>query len=137
MYSRAITLAPEDYMLWGSRADSLWYIEARRDAAVEGYRRAIALAERSLAVNDTDSLTWALLGYYYGRVGEPDRAKRYVERAFVLDAESPYVNYFAALVAADRGDEDESIQLAEDAVDYGYPMPLILADPALPGMRGA
>lgn len=135
MYSRAITLAPEDYMLWGSRADSLWFMEGRRDAAEEGYRRAIALAEQSLAVNDTEGLTWALLAYYYGRVGESDRAKRYIDRALALDPESPYVNYFAAVQAADSGETEKSIRLAELAVEYGYPMPLIMADPALPGMR--
>lgn len=135
MYSRAIALAPDDFTLWGSRADSLWYLKGRRDAAVEGYRRAIQLAERTLAINDSDAVTWALLGYYYGRVGEPERAARYVDRALEIDPGSQFVNYFAALAAADRGDKAESVRLARIAVKNGYPMPLILADPALPGMR--
>ncbi len=135
MYSRAITLAPEDYMLWGSRADSLWFMEGRRDAAIEGYRRAIELAERHLQVNDTEGITWALLAYYYNRVGDTDRAARYTRRAMELHPDSPFVNYFAALAAADRGEIEESNRLAKRAVEYGFPMPLIMADPALPGMR--
>jgi tetratricopeptide (TPR) repeat protein len=135
MYSRAITLAPEDYMLWGSRADSLWFMEGRRDAAIEGYRRAIQLAEINLQVNDTEGITWALLAYYYNRVGDTDRAARYTERAMELHPDSPFVNYFAALAAADRGEIEESNRLAKLAVEYGFPMPLIMADPALPGMR--
>jgi TolB-like protein/tetratricopeptide (TPR) repeat protein len=135
MYSRAITLAPDDFMLWGSRSDSLWFMKGRRNAAVEGYQRAISLAEQALTVNDSEGVTWSLLGYYYGRVGEQERATRYLERAMEISPDSPFVNYFAALAAADRGDKVESKRLAETAVKNGYPMPLILADPALPAMR--
>ena len=93
MYSKGIELAPEDYRLWGGRADSRWSMPQGRDAAREDYRRAIALAEKSLEVDATDAEAWAQLGYYYGRLGDVERANRYVARGMELGPDAPFVFY--------------------------------------------
>ena len=134
MFSKALELAPEDYQLWFGRADARWYMPQRRDLANEDYRRAAAHAERMLTVNATDAETWAILGYVYGRLDEKDRSLRYLQRALEIGEELPYVNYFAAIAAADRGDREESARLAGRAIELGHSQVLVTADPALKGV---
>lgn len=96
MYSKALELAPEDYRLWGGRGDSNWYRPQARAAAIADYRRAALMAEKVPSVNASDAEAWVQLGYYYGRLGEQDRAKRYVARALELGPDVPFVLYIAA-----------------------------------------
>lgn len=134
MFTKALELAPEDFQLWFGRADARWYMPQRRDLANADYRRAAALAERMLAVNATDAETWAILGYVYGRLGEGDRSLRYLLRALEIGEEQPYVNYFAAIAAADRGDREAAARLASRAIELGQSQVLVTADPALKGV---
>lgn len=134
MYSKAIDLAPEDYRLWGGRADSRWYLPEGRDSARADYRRATLLAEKLLAVDATDPETWAQLGYYYGRLGDQDRARRYLARALELGPDAPFVIYLAAIAAVDRGDRAEAKQLIDRAIGKGFSKALAKPDPALKGI---
>jgi tetratricopeptide (TPR) repeat protein len=130
MYSKGLEMVPEDYVLWGGRADTLWYLPQQRERARQDYRRAAALAERALEVDATDAETWAMLGFFYGRLGEQERSLRYVSRALELGPEMPYVHYYAAVSAADRGDREEAARLVQLALQYGYSDVLVRADPA-------
>jgi TolB-like protein/Flp pilus assembly protein TadD/DNA-binding winged helix-turn-helix (wHTH) protein len=133
-YDMAITLASEDFQLWGSRGDAGWFLPRGRDRAREDFRRAAALAEKALAVNSTDGEIWALLGYYYSRLGEPDRSSRYVSRAMELAPDSPQATYFAAVAAEGRGDRQEASLLINRAIEQGYSKVLAVSDPALKGV---
>jgi len=134
MFGKALELAPEDYQLWFGRADARWYMPQRRELARSDYLRAAALAEQSLAVDATDAETWAILGYIYGRLDDTDRSQQYLRRALELGGDGPYVNYFAAMAAADRGDRKVAAQLARRAVELGHSKVLVAADPALQGI---
>ena len=134
MYRKAIDIAPQSYELWGSRADALWTLPQQRLQAMEDYRRAVSLAEQSLAVNDTDAETWALLAWYYSRLGDTERSQRYTQRAIELGPERPYVSYFAALTAAQQGDRTEAARHVKRALELGYPRALAVSDPALKGV---
>jgi len=133
-YSKAIEFAPQSFELWGSRADARWNIPQQRPLAVEDYRRAAALAEQTLAVNDADADTWALLGWYYGRLGELERSQRYTRRGIELGPERPVVSYFAALAAAEQGDREQAVRLVNRALELGFPRALAVSEPALKGI---
>lgn len=134
MYSKALDIAPEDFQLWSGRADTRWHLPGRRDLARQDYRRAAALAERTLAVDATDAQTWAMLGFIYGRLDDSTRSLRYMERALEMGVASPFVNYLAALAAADRGDRDEAARLVKRAIELGQSRVLVAAEPALKGI---
>ena len=130
-YSRAIELATEDHQVVGGLADALWNLKGSGDRAIENYRRAILLAERDLEINPENPVSWAQLGYYYGRVGETERSQRYFARALEKGAGLAHVNYYVALGAADRGEAAKARRYAGQAVKLGYPAALLDADPAL------
>lgn len=135
MYTTAIELAPEDFRVWGGRADARWFMPQGRTAARADYERAVLLAEKSLAVNATDAEAWAQLGYYYGRTGDAERSRRYVARAMEIDPDTPFVVYCAAVAAADRGEREEASRLINRAIEQGYSKVLAKPDPALKGVR--
>ena len=134
MYTRATELAPEDFVTRGSLGDAHWFLPNGRDRALQEYRRAAALAERSLAVDATSAETWYLLGYYYARLGENERSIRYVKRAVDIAPDSPHASYFAAISAAARGDKQEASRMINRALEQGYPKALAVSDPALRGV---
>ncbi len=133
-YARATALTGQDQALWGNLADALWQIPGRREEARGHYRRAIALAERQLVSSPQDSLLAAQLGYYCGRVAEPGRSLRYLERAAAAQ-DDPHVAYYQAVAAADRGDLPAARAAVAQAARLGFPETLLQADPSLAGVR--
>jgi tetratricopeptide (TPR) repeat protein len=133
-YARATALTGQDQAMWGNLADALWQIPERRDEARGYYRRAIALAERRLESSPQDSLLTAQLGYYYGRVAEPERSRRYLDRASAA-RDDPHVAYYQAVAAADRGDLPAARDAALEAARLGFPEALLQADPSLAAIR--
>jgi TolB-like protein/tetratricopeptide (TPR) repeat protein/DNA-binding winged helix-turn-helix (wHTH) protein len=133
-YARATALTAQDQALWGNLADAMWQISGRRAEASGHYRRAIALAERQLESSPQDSLLVAQLGYYYGRVAEPERSRRYLERAAAA-RDDPHVAYYRAVAAADRGDLPAARNAVDEAARLGFPEALLQADPSLAAVR--
>ena len=132
---RATELAAEDHRVWGNLADALWQISTSRAEARSDYRRASALAHRSLGVNPKDGLTWMQLAYYSARAGDSALVAGFAQRALELDADDEYVHYYAALVALERGDAGAALDALGRAVELGYPPQLIRAAPDFASLR--
>jgi TolB-like protein/Flp pilus assembly protein TadD len=135
MFSRSTELAAEDHRVWGNLADALWQIPASRSEAQGDYRHAIALAQRSLEVNPKEAVTAMQLAYYCARIGDLEHANRYAGRALALDASDPYVHYYAALIALERGDTTAAIDSLHRAIELGYPAQLVSAAPDFMNLR--
>ena len=136
MYTHATQLAPEDHRVWGNLADALWQIEGSRTQAQQDYRHAADLAQRALEVNSQDAVSWMQLAYYRARGGESDRIEHYTERALALGADDANVQYYAALVALQRGDSAAALEALTRAVSLGYPPQLVSAAPDFASLRG-
>ncbi len=136
MFRKASGLASADHRVWGNLADALYQIPADRLEASREYRHAIALAESGLAVNPQDALTWIQLAYYYSRVGDTERAKRYTARALQLGPEVGYVHYYSALIAIQHQDTAAALDALRRAVELGYPAQLVRAAPEFADLRG-
>jgi TolB-like protein/Flp pilus assembly protein TadD/DNA-binding winged helix-turn-helix (wHTH) protein len=128
-YERAATLGEHDYMMQGNLADALWQTDGRRDEAVARYRRAILLAEKELEATPADPTLRAQLGYYYGRVGEPGQSQRYLSAALSSGPEILYVQYFAGVAAADRGDRESALRAVKRLVQLGFPTAMLRSAP--------
>ena len=135
MFSRATEIAAEDHRVWGNLADALWQIDSERTRAQADYRRAMALAQRSLEVNPGDAVTWIQLAYYSARSGYQDRAQRYASRAFAIGSDDVFVHYYAALIALERRDSTTALESLDRAVRLGYPAQLVRAAPDFTSLR--
>jgi tetratricopeptide (TPR) repeat protein len=134
-YERATALVSQDHTLWGNLADALWQSPGRRAEAQGHYRRALALGERELSADPGNGLLLAQLGYYYGRLGDVETSRSYLARAAVTASDDPYVRYYGAVAAADRGELAVAGGFAAEAVRLGYPETLLRADPSLTSLN--
>lgn len=128
-YERAAALGEHDYMIQGNLADALWQTTGRREDAVARYRRAILLAEDELRSTPSAPELRAQLGYFYGRVGEIERSRRYLAEALAAGPEMVYVQYFVGVSAADAGQRDTALHAVRELVRMGYPVSLLRSAP--------
>ena len=135
IYTRATELAPADHHSWGNLAEALWQIPGSRKESEDAYRHAIALAQKSLAVNAKDAASWAMLAYYQGRVGDHESAARNERKAITTDNDQLYVYYYGALVALARGDTAGALDALDRAVALGYPVLMVRAAPDFESLR--
>jgi TolB-like protein/Flp pilus assembly protein TadD/DNA-binding winged helix-turn-helix (wHTH) protein len=135
MYTHATELAPEDHRVWGNLADALWQTESSRPQAQRDYRHAADLAQRGLEVDPQDAVSWMQLAYYRARAGDPDNIERYTDRALALGSEDANVQYYAALIALQRGDAAAALDALTRAVGLGYPPQLVGAAPDFTNLR--
>jgi TolB-like protein/Flp pilus assembly protein TadD/DNA-binding winged helix-turn-helix (wHTH) protein len=133
-FGRAIELAPHDQIVHGNLADALWQIEARREEAMQAYRRAIELAEQELAATPNDSVLRAQVGYYYGRVGDARRSLAYLDEALRAGPELLYVQYYRGVAAVDRGDRETALAAVADMIKLGYPREQLRSAPEFRGL---
>jgi Flp pilus assembly protein TadD len=124
-YERAVALGEHDQTLHGNLADALWWTPGRRTEAIAVYRRAIALAEADLGVTPEDPTLRAQLGYYYGRVGNLDQSRRYLDAAVASGPEVAYVQYYRAVAAVDRGDRATGLQALAQMIRLGFTATMI------------
>jgi TolB-like protein/Flp pilus assembly protein TadD/DNA-binding winged helix-turn-helix (wHTH) protein len=135
VYTRATELAPADHHVWGNLAEALWQIPGSQKDSQDTYRRAAALAQKSLEVNAKDAESWAALAYYSARLGDDKGAAQYIARAIAADKNELYVYYYAALVALARNDSAAALDALDHAVTLGYPALLIRASPDFASLR--
>ena len=121
--------------MWGNLADALWQVDGSRDEAQTRYRHAIALAQKSLAVNARDGVTWSQLGHYIARAHDGTDTARYTRQALQLNPDDPNVHYYVALTALELGDRTAALAALTRAVALGYPLQLVRAAPDFSTLR--
>jgi TolB-like protein/tetratricopeptide (TPR) repeat protein/DNA-binding winged helix-turn-helix (wHTH) protein len=128
-YDAATRLAAEDHMVWGNLADAEWQLAGRRTAALANYQHAIGLAERDRLTASSDPALLAQLAHYYGRTGDFQRAGECLGQARRQAGDDLYVEYAAAVLAADRGDRAAALVALQKSVGLGYPRRLVKVAP--------
>jgi TolB-like protein/Flp pilus assembly protein TadD len=128
-FERAVTLGEHDQSVRGNLADALWLVPDKRQEAIATYRRAIGLAEAELAVTRDDAMLKAQLGYYYGRVGDLERSRRYLDAAVAAGPDELYVQYYRAVAAVDRGDRATGLDAMSQLLRLGYSAAMIRSGP--------
>jgi TolB-like protein/tetratricopeptide (TPR) repeat protein len=133
-FERAAELGPYDHTVQGNLADALWQVPGRQSDAVARYQRAALLAEKQLEATPGDPMLRAQLGFFYGRIGESERSRRYLSDALSAGPELLYVQYFAGVAAADRDDRPAALRAVAELVRLGYPPSLLRTAPEFRGL---
>jgi hypothetical protein len=71
------------------------------------------------------------LAWLHAMLGDTGEALELMERASALAPDDPYTHYYDGLVRFRDGDTDGAISALKIAVDSGYPIALLAAEPHL------
>ena len=129
-FEKAAELNPNDAITAGNLADGLrWAGERQRSMAT--YERALTLAYKELQVNPRDATTLAMVALYHAKSGNDPRARDFIRRARAVDAVSPSLLYYEAVVHALGGREREALASLGKALAGGYSAREAAEDPEL------
>ena len=131
MYREAIGITPRDYTLWGNLGDALSQIPGKENEYREAYEQALELAEQQLGVNPDEAITLAERGHYCASLGRLECATDSIEKALSLEGQDLYIHYYAALVSVRSDDHELGVTEVEKALDLGFPLVILQADPLL------
>jgi tetratricopeptide (TPR) repeat protein len=131
---KAIELSPNEANKWLSLADAL-YFSGQDDEATGAFRKAAELAESRISVDRADIVNVHALAWAQLMLGESQTAKATVARGMELAPDDPYSHYYDALIKVAENERDSAITSLRTAVDYGYPVKMLAAEPYLQGLR--
>ncbi len=125
---KATGMAPNDNLIWSNLGDVLAF-SGDLDGASQAFGTAERLARDQLEVNSRNAETIMNLAWITAMLDRFDEAERFIARARDIAPTDPYVHHTNALVLARMGNLDAALDRLEMAVDMGYPLALIGAEP--------
>ena len=133
-HQRAVEIEPNDYLARSNLGDALW-ISGDHDGARRAYETALTMASDVFAVNPNDPFTMMDLAWLHAMLGNSSEALELMGRASALAPDDPYTHYYDSLVRYRNGDTDGAIAALGMAVNRGYPVALLAAEPHLESLR--
>jgi tetratricopeptide (TPR) repeat protein/DNA-binding winged helix-turn-helix (wHTH) protein len=133
-HRRSLELAPNSSGGWLGLADALQF-SGSHDEAQAAYLKVIELSRKQLAVNADDTESMTFLAWASAMTGDSDEALAQAGRAVALNPADPFSHYFDALVKLNQELPEEAIDALVLAVQTGYPLAMLAAEPILKELR--
>ena len=133
-HRRATETEPNDYLVWSNLGDALW-ISGETDDALVAYKTALSLAIDIFEVNPNDPFTMMDMAWLYSMLGDPGEAEALMSRARSLAPDDPFTHYYDGLVLFRKGDIEGAVDALRIAVENGYPVAILGAEPHLATLR--
>jgi serine/threonine-protein kinase len=128
---------PNSHLAWANLADTLLWIPGREAEAKNAYRKARDLLTPLLARRKDDVTLISRMGLYSARLGDRTQAEPLLVRVIALAPKNASVHFRAGLAYELLGERDAAIAALTKAVELGYPLKLIQAEPDLLELRRA
>jgi tetratricopeptide (TPR) repeat protein len=135
-FDEAVKLNANAYLRWGNRGDAVRMTSPDSEKMHESYRRAIQLARHELTKRPNDANTRSSLALYLMRDGQPKEALAEIEPVLSQADLRGSVLFKGALVMELAGQRERSLRLLGQALDAGYQLREIAAEPDLVNLRG-
>ena len=126
---------PSSHLAWANLADTLLWIPGRETEAKNAYRKARDLLTPLLERRKDDLTLISRMGLYSARLGDRTQAEPLLARVMALAPKSANVHFRAGLAYELLGERDAAITALTKAVELGYPLKLIQAEPDLLELR--
>jgi serine/threonine-protein kinase len=126
---------PKSHLAWANLADALLWIPGREIEAKSAYRKARDLLAPLLARKKDDVTLISRMGLYSARLGDNTQAAPLLERAIELAPKNAFVHFRVGLAYELLGQREAAVGALIKAVELGYPLNLIQAEPDLINLR--
>ena len=133
-HRQAIELAPGDPNKWLNLADAL-YFAGHIEESQQTFRSADELSVDRLAVDPSD--IEAIYAHAWSRqmLGDSAAAQESVAKGLTIAPANPFGFYYAALIETQNGDYAAAVDFLESAIENGYPVAMLAAEPYLEELR--
>jgi len=135
IHRQAADKTPEDNVVWLNLGDALQF-SSQPDGAEYAYRKAIDLSVEFLSRDPNNPVDLFVQAWATAASGDADGAMFIIDRALNIAPEDPYPRYYDGLLKNARGEKEAAIEALRLAVDMGYPVTMLAADPLLGGLHG-
>lgn len=133
-HRKAVEISPGVALMWSNLADSLHFAGHEEESAA-AFSRVRELCLQRLDVNPSDSEAIFMLAWSQHRLGDKQDALATIASGLEIEPGDPYGYYYDALIRYRSGDEDAALQSLQIALDKGYPVSLLVAEPYLGELR--
>jgi tetratricopeptide (TPR) repeat protein len=133
-FDEAIKLNANAYQRWGNLGDAVRMTARGGEKMHESYKRAIQLARAELAKRPDPDIR-SSLALYLARDGQIKDALAEIDPVVAQASVPPAVLFKGALVAEVAGDRKKSLRLVRQALEAGYQIREIAAEPDLVQLR--
>jgi TolB-like protein/DNA-binding winged helix-turn-helix (wHTH) protein/Tfp pilus assembly protein PilF len=134
-HRQAAELMPEANFVWMNLGDALRF-SSYPDQAGEAYAEAIQRSTALLEVDPNSAFDVIVKAWATAATGDAETAKILIERALQLAPNDPYVRYYDGLLKYGGGEKLAAINAMRAAVEMGYPVAMLAADPLLGELHG-
>jgi serine/threonine protein kinase/Tfp pilus assembly protein PilF len=126
---------PSNYLGWANLADTLRWIPGRETEAQKAYVKARDLLTPQLERSTDNATLISRMALYAARLGDRSQAESLLARVIAIAPENASVNFRAGLTYELLGEREAAITALTKAVELGFPLKLIQAEPDLLNLR--
>ncbi len=131
VYSAALRQNDGDYRVWGSLGATYDLLPGMEAVADSAYRQAAELADAQVRVNPHNPRLLVLLAQYRALSGEPETARRLLERLEQTHPEWADVLFYLSGTYEILGEREKALLAARKAMQAGYPPDTWRGEPSL------
>jgi serine/threonine protein kinase/Flp pilus assembly protein TadD len=128
---------PNSHLAWANLADALLWIPGRKIEAQNAYRKAIELLTPLLERRKDNVTLMSRMALYSARLGDNAQAEPLLLRVIELAPNNAYAHFRVGLAYELLGERGKAIKKLTKAVELGFPLKLIQAEPDLLELRRA
>jgi serine/threonine protein kinase/Flp pilus assembly protein TadD len=126
---------PNSHLAWANLADALLWIPGRKIEAQNAYRKAIELLTPLLERRKDNVTLMSRMALYSARLGDNAQAEPLLLRVIALAPNNAYAHFRVGLAYELLGERGKAIKKLTKAVELGFPLKLIQAEPDLLELR--
>lgn len=134
MFEKAAEMSPNDEMIIGNLADAYRW-SGRQQDGLNTYDKAIGLAYKELQVDPRSATTMEHLSLYYAKKGDPGHALEFIRHARSIEPANISLLYTNAVVYCLAGQQKESLNALNEALEKGYSVEEAKNDPELSDLQ--
>jgi adenylate cyclase len=136
-YEKAVEIMETDFHAWGLL---LTFYQAQGDSenVIRAAQKMVSEAEKALQEDPSNGAALGIIAGGFAALGEPERAREWIDRAMLIDPDNVNMRYnFACVLAAHLNDNEGALKLLDSTLSFSGPTALRMAetDPDFASLR--
>lgn len=97
---------------------NLWALSLIESRDQEKRQKALQVAQRNVQVQPNNGVALGILGWVFYKLGDPNQAQNWLNRAAQTRVNSPEISYFVATILSEQGQTAQAKQIIDAAVKH-------------------